>query len=45
MLAQVIEAAPSPDKQIETFRRATFNVTESIAKHSKLLNQHHEVFL
>jgi len=38
MLAQVIEAPASQDKQIETFRRAVFNVTESIAKHSKLLN-------
>jgi hypothetical protein len=45
MLAQVIEEQPSQDKQIETFRRAVFNVTESIAKHSKLLNQHHQVFL
>ena len=30
---------------MEAFRRATFETVESLAKHSKLLNSHHEIFL
>jgi hypothetical protein len=45
MLAQVIDSPASQDKQLEEFRRATFGVVESLAKHSKILNQHHQIFL
>jgi len=37
----VIDSPASQDKQLEEFRRATFGVVESLAKHSKILNQHH----
>ena len=45
MLASVIDSAPINDKQLEEFRRATFVVVESLAKHSKLLNANHQIFL
>ena len=45
MLAQTIDSAVSTDKQLEEFRKATFSVVESLAKHSKILNQHHQIFL
>ncbi len=41
MLAQVIDSAPTNDKQLEEFRKATFSVVESLAKHSKLLYANH----
>ena len=45
MLASVIDSAQGQDKQQEEFRRACFGVVESLAKHSKILNQHHQIFL
>lgn len=45
MLATVIDAPQTPDKALEDFRRATFSTVESLAKHSKILNQHHQIFL
>jgi len=38
MLAQIVDSSPSTDKQLEEFRKASFSVVESIAKHSKILN-------
>lgn len=38
MVASIIESPASQDKQLEDFRRATFGVVESLAKHSKILN-------
>ena len=45
MLATVIETPASKDKKVEEFRRASFGVVETIAKHSKILNSNHQIFL
>ena len=42
MLAMMVESCEAvKSKQMEAFRRATFETVESLAKHSKLLNNHH----
>jgi len=38
MLASTIDSATSTDKALEEFRKATFGVVETLAKHSKILN-------
>lgn len=41
MLATVIETPASKDKAVEEFRKATFGVVGTIAKHCKILNSNH----
>ena len=45
MLARVIDSPQSDNAMLEDFRKASLHVVESLAKHSKILYQHHTVFL
>lgn len=43
MLTTIIENCEvCQSKQMSEFRKATFNVVDQLAKHSKLLNTHHQ---